>query len=100
MDTRYGHDAKVGRGITAFKLGYVAGIQSPTLVWPPGPRPGPASRKGRRGEPDALSVKEVAVGLSKKAWRTIRWREGTNEWLSSRFARLRICVPSRDGQKS
>ena len=63
-------------------------------------RPGPAPRKGRRREPDALSVKEVAVGLSRKAWRTITWREGTNEWLSSRFARLRICVASRDGEKS
>ena len=41
-----------------------------------------------------------AVGLSRKAWRTITWREGTNEWLSSRFARLRICVASRDGEKS
>ncbi len=100
MDTRYGHDAKLRTGITELKSAYVAGIQSPTLVSAPGPRPGPAPRKAARREPDALSVKEVAVGLSRKAWRTITWREGTNEWLSSRFARLRICVASRDGEKS
>ena len=100
LDTGYGHDAKLRMDITELKLAYVAGIQSPTLVRAPGTRPGPAPRKGRRGEPDALSVKEVAVGLGRKAWRTITWREGTNEWLSTRFARLRICVASRDGQKS
>jgi hypothetical protein len=32
------------------------------------------------------------VGARK--WRTIRWREGTNEWLSSRFARVRVHVAS------
>jgi SRSO17 transposase len=32
----------------------------------------------------------LASGLPKKAWRTLRWREGSNDWLSSRFARVRI----------
>ena len=43
-----------------------------------------------------LSVKELALGLPKRAWRTIKWREGTAEQLSSRFARLRVRVAHRD----
>ena len=32
----------------------------------------------------------------KRAWRTITWREGTAERLSSRFARVRVRVAHRD----
>ena len=32
----------------------------------------------------------MALSLPKHAWRTITWREGTNERLSSRFARVRV----------
>jgi SRSO17 transposase len=54
-----------------------------------------APKKGRRDAPNAASVKDVALGLRAKAWRTIAWREGTNERLSSRFARVRVHVASR-----
>src|SRR5262245_56732916 len=37
-----------------------------------------------------LSVKALALGLPKSAWRTVTWREGTAEHLSSRFARVRV----------
>ena len=30
--------------------------------------------------------------MPKRAWRTIRWREGSADWLSSRFARVRVGV--------
>jgi hypothetical protein len=43
-----------------------------------------------------VSVKELALGLPKSAWRTIKWREGTAEPLSSRFARVRVRVARRD----
>jgi SRSO17 transposase len=95
LDAGYGHDSKLREGITELGLAYVAGIQPQTLVWTPNTRPRRAPKNGRRDEPDAISVKEVALGLRAKAWRTIKWREGTNEWLSSRFARVRICVASR-----
>jgi hypothetical protein len=72
----------------------VAGIQSQTLVWAPRARPGRAPKKGRRDEPNAVSVKDVALRLRAKEWHTIKLREGTNEWLSSRFARVRVCVAS------
>jgi hypothetical protein len=54
---------------------------------------GPPSRrwdKGRRDEPDLVWVKEVALDLPNKAWRRIKWRGGSADWLSSRFARLRV----------
>ncbi len=92
MDPGYGNDAKLRARTTALGLSYVAGIQSTTSVWLPGGRP---AKPGRRGEPVRVSVKQLALGLAKTAWRTIKWREGSAEWLSSRFARLRVRVGRR-----
>jgi SRSO17 transposase len=61
---------------------------------PPGVRRGRPPKRGRRDAPNTISVKELALSLKAKAWRTIKWREGTNEWLSSRFARVRVHVAS------
>jgi SRSO17 transposase len=94
MDPAYGSDARLRTGVSALALSYVAGIQSNCLVWPPGTSPRrrgkPINNTGRRDEPDLISVKKLALGLPKKAWRTIRWREGSADWLSSRFARVRV----------
>jgi SRSO17 transposase len=95
LDAGYGHDAKLRTGITELGKVYVAGIQSQTLVWAPGTRHSGAPKKGRRDAPNAVSVKDVALGLRAKAWRTIAWREGTNELLSSRFARVWVHVASK-----
>jgi SRSO17 transposase len=94
LDAGYGHDSKLRAGITELGRTYVAGIQPQTLVWKPGTRPGRAPKKGRRNALNTTSVKDLALGLRAKAWRTIKWREGTNEWLSSRFARVRVHVAS------
>lgn len=98
MDPGYGHDARLRMSTAALGLIYVAGILSNTLVWAPGtgPRPGhQPSHRGRRAAPDLISVKDLALALPAKAWRTIRWRDGTNDWLSSRFARVRVRVGHR-----
>lgn len=96
MDVDYGRDSRLRTGLTALGLTYVAGIQPNTLVWPSGtgpkPRGKPLNNTGRRDQPDLVSAKEVALGLSQQAWRTIRWREGSADWLSSRFARVRVRV--------
>jgi SRSO17 transposase len=94
LDAGYGHDSKLRNGITELGRTYAAGIQSQTLVWGPRARRGLAPRKGRRDAPSATSVKDLALRLHAKAWRTIKWREGTNDWLSSRFARVRVHVAS------
>jgi SRSO17 transposase len=94
MDAAYGNDARLRTGLTELGLSYVAGIQSNCLVWPPGTGPRrrgrPLNNTGRRDEPDLISVKKLALGLPKQAWRSIRWREGSADWLSSRFARVRV----------
>src|SRR4029450_7236255 len=42
----------------------------------------------------------LEFSLPTRAWRTITWREGTNEPLRSRFARLRIRIAHRDFERS
>lgn len=94
MDAAYGVDSRLRTGMTALGVSYVVGIQAKILVWPPGTGPRrrgrPLNNTGRRDEPDLISAKRLACDLPKDAWRTIRWREGSAEWLSSRFARVRV----------
>jgi SRSO17 transposase len=97
MDTGYGCDAKLRMSTTALGLMYVAGVKPNILVWAPGIEP-PRGRKSIKRRPDKpylTSVGELALGLPAKAWRTIKWREGAADWLSSRFARMRVRVAHR-----
>jgi SRSO17 transposase len=98
-DPAYGNDARFRAGITALGLIYAVGIQSNTLVWPSHVEPKrgdkPPTKKGRRDEPDLTSAKKMALGLPKSSWRKIKWREGSADWLSSRFARVRVRVGHR-----
>ena len=55
-------------------------------------RPPKLIRRDARHRP--ISVKAPARGLPKGAWRTIEWREGAAERLSSRFARAGSCRAS------
>jgi SRSO17 transposase len=96
MDLDYGRDSRLRASISALGQSYVVGIQPNVLMWAPGTgpkRPDKAlNNTGRRDEPDLISAKEVVRALPKQAWRTIRWREGSADWLSSRFARVRVRV--------
>jgi SRSO17 transposase len=110
MDAGYGNNSNLRAAIAALGLTYVAGILSNTTVWASGTGPLPAKKWSGRGRPpkrlqrDAehwpISVKELALGLPKRAWRTIEWREGSAELLSSRFARVRVHAAHRDDQRS
>jgi SRSO17 transposase len=96
MDVAYGNDSRLRTGMTELELSYVAGVQPNILMWPSGTGPRRKGKKlnntGRRDEPDLISAKEVVLALPKRAWRTIKWREGSADWLSSRFARVRVRV--------
>src|ERR1700754_1186836 len=106
MDAGYGCNTELRAGVSALKLSYVAGILPQTSVWASGTGPLPPKKWSGNGRPPKLirrddrhqpvSVKELALGLPKRAWRTIAWREGTTDVLSSRFARLRVRVAHRD----
>jgi SRSO17 transposase len=93
MDPGYGHDGSLRAGVSALGLTYVAGIQGADVIFDPDAeiepdRPSP--RRGRRDEPHVMSAKELALRLPQSDWRQVEWREGTNETLSSRFARVRV----------
>jgi SRSO17 transposase len=96
FDVAYGNDSRLRSELSNLKLTYVAGIQPNTLMWRSGVKPKrrgkPLNNTGRRDEPDLISAKELALSLPKRAWRTVRWREGSADWLSSRFARVRVGV--------
>ena len=96
MDLDYGRDSRLRTSVSALGLSYVAGIQPNVLMWAPGTGPKRPDKSlnnnGRRKEPDLISAKELARALPEHAWRTIRWREGSADWLSSRFARVRVRV--------
>jgi SRSO17 transposase len=91
-DADYGRDGNLRRELRTLGMTYVAAIQSTPMVWSPGtgPKAGRRLPKAREEDADLASVKDVALALDKSAWQTIRWREGTAEWLSSRFARVRV----------
>ncbi|MGY2843935.1 SRSO17 transposase [Bradyrhizobium sp. USDA 4510] len=106
MDAGYGNNSDLRTEITALGLTYVAGLLSSTTVWAPGTDPLPPKPWSGRGRPPKLmrrnrqhqpaAVKALAIGLPAKAWRTITWRQGTNEKLTSRFARVRVRAAHRD----
>jgi hypothetical protein len=69
---------------------------SPPKKWSGRGRPPKLIRRDAKHRP--RSVKALARDLPKRAWRTIEWREGTAERLSSRFALVRVRVAHRDYQ--
>ena len=106
MDAGYGCNTDLRTGVSTLGLRYVAGILPNTSVWISGAGPLPPKKWSGQGRPpkrtrrDAkhrpISVKQLALNLPKRAWRTIEWREGTADWLSSRFARVRVRAAHRD----
>ena len=105
-DAGYGDETAFRTGVGDLGLRYVLGIRPGTGVWPPGRAPlppGPWSGRGRpptrlRRSPEhqPVSVKDLALGLPERAWRTVSWREGSRAELSSRFAAVRVRPAHRD----
>ena len=108
MDAGYGADTELRTQITALGLVYSAGIQPHTSVWPQGTGPLPPKPWSGRGRPTSrtrrdaghqpVQVRALALDLPASAWQAITWREGTSDWLTSRFARVRVRVAHRDEQ--
>jgi SRSO17 transposase len=109
-DAGYGSDREFRAGVTTLGLLYVVGVPSTISLWPPGKEPlPPAPWSGRGRKPTRLrrdadhqpvSAKTLAMGLPKEAWRTVPWREGSNDTLSSRFAAIRARPASGDEKLS
>jgi SRSO17 transposase len=78
MDASYGTNSALRAGIGALALTYVAAIL-------------PTVKVRAVADPDErVSVKQLARGLPKHAWRTITWRDGSAAPLRSRFARVLV----------
>jgi SRSO17 transposase len=110
MDAGYGNNTELRSEITALGISYIAGIGPNTSVWPPGTGPLPAppgkgfgrplKRLRRDEQAQPVSVTALALSLPAEAWQTITWREGTADWLASRFARQRVRPAHRDNLRS
>ena len=109
-DAGYGVAVEFRDGLTELDLQYMVGIQEHTSVWTEGSEPlfaPPYSGKGRprkllRRDEDhqPVSVKDVALSLSFRQYKQIRWREGAKGEMSSRFAAIRVRPSSRDWKRS
>lgn len=105
-DAGYGNETAWREALDEMELEYCVGVQSVTTVWPVGTGLVPPKGKNKIGRPATrwqretgstpLSVKGLAETLPPQRWRTVRWREGTNEQLSSRFAAVRVRAAHRD----
>ena len=110
MDAGYGADTGLRTSVTELGLRYVAGIQPTRDGLAPGTGPlppkawsgrgRPPSRSRRDGEHRPIQVKALALACRHAAWQTVTWREGSADWLSSRYARLRVRAAHRDERLS
>ena len=109
-DAGYGNETRFREEITGLGLSYAVGVQGTTTVWPPGETPQRKKRRKSKGRPPAplrpdadprpVSMKELALGLPDQAWKTVTWRAGTKQNLSSRFAAVRVRPAHRDANRT
>lgn len=87
------------------------GVRPGTTVWWGEYQPlvaskpkGQVGRARRRLQCDVdhqpISVAEVARAVPAQHWRTVTWRQGVSQPLSSRFARVRVRAAHRDRPRS
>jgi len=97
-DAAYGTEVDFRDELKELGLIYALGVRSTASVWWGKHQPAIAQKSTRRprtrlvrdAHHQPASVLEVARALKSKSWRTVSWREGTKEKLSSRFARVRV----------
>jgi DDE superfamily endonuclease len=90
LDASYSSNSALRIGISALEFKYVAAVVANVKV----------RQTSERGAPEPrLSVKQLALTVPKHAWRTITWREGTNDRLRSRFARVRVHTSPTRGRR-
>jgi SRSO17 transposase len=86
-DADYGDNPNFLAGLEKRREVYVVAIRSDFLV-ALGSRQAPAQR-----------VDAVLADLPASTWRTVHWRQGSQEWLRGRFVALRCWRVTTDGQR-
>jgi SRSO17 transposase len=110
-DAGYGNGTPFRTAVTELGLPYVMGVESSTSVWVPGqqPLPAPPRKPGRGASPKRLqrnpnhqpvSAKQLALALPASAWKQVRWRQGVQGMLHSRFAAVRVRPAHRDYKRT
>lgn len=105
-DAAYGSNAAWREAVASMGLHYAVGVVSSVVVWPPGSGPEPPAPWNGKGRPPVrhkrtptrqpVSVEALALSLEPGAFKTVRWREGSNVPLSSRFAAVRARAAQGD----
>ena len=109
-DAGYGSCGEFRQGLSGRQLCWTVGIMPTQQVYPAEVTlsVAPPSGKGRppkRRAPSApgVSARRMIESLGPRAWRSIRWREGTKGPLRARFAIVRVRVADgtrhRDGKR-
>ncbi len=99
-DAGYGVDNAFRQALSDMGLPYAVGVTCAVVVCPPGVKPLPPRPYSGMGRPPVMprrtpalqpmSVKALAQSLPERAFRNVRWRQGTNDTLSGRFAAVRV----------
>ena len=100
IDAGYGVNTDLRAEITALGLRYAVGVSPNATVWTDGVQALPPKPNTGRGRPAITPVRDethrpialdkLALDLPAQYWQKIKWREGTNAELGSRFARVRV----------
>jgi SRSO17 transposase len=106
-DAAYGDETAWRETLAGHGLKYAVGVRPGTTVWWGAHQPlAEAQPTARRGRPrrrlqrddthQPITVAELARALPGSQWRTVTWRAGVAEPLSSRFARVRVRAAHRN----
>ncbi len=92
----YGETTEFRSGVEALGLRYMLTARPETCLWPVAPhreRPGPPRRGSSLMRP-AEAARTLAWRLPVRAWRTIAMRDGGRAGTASRFAAIRVRLPT------
>jgi SRSO17 transposase len=107
-DAAYGDETAWRERLRAAGLTYAVGIRPATTVWWGRHQPARVPVRGRRASDrprtraqrddrhQPIAVADLARELPASSYRTVTWREGVDQPLRSRFARVRVHPAHRD----
>ena len=98
MDAGYGADTGLRTAISVLGLTYVAGIQRPRRS--ASGRAVAEAWSGAGGRAGRAKASALEACRAEEAWQTVTWREGSADWLTSRYARVRVRAADRRDERS